>query len=93
MTRKTCLATGGNSGIGKATSLGLARMGATVVIVSRDKERGEAALAEIIAKSGNRNTELMIADMSSQDSIRKQASDSRLEVKSCTYSSTTPESI
>ncbi len=75
MTDKTCLITGGNSGIGKATALGLARMGATVVIVSRDKERGEAALADIIAKSGSRNLELMLADMSSQDSVRRLASD------------------
>jgi NAD(P)-dependent dehydrogenase (short-subunit alcohol dehydrogenase family) len=75
MTGKTCLITGGNSGIGKATALGLARMGANVVMVSRSKEKGEAALAEIIAKSGNRNVELMLADMSSQDSIRRLASD------------------
>src|SRR3989442_6640824 len=75
MTGKTCLITGGNSGIGKATALGLARMGASVVIVSRSKEKGEAALTEIIAKSGNQNVELMLADMSSQDSIRRLASD------------------
>src|SRR6266568_8893862 len=75
MTGKTSLITGGNSGIGKATALGLARMGATVIIVSRDKERGEVALADIIAKSGNRNLELMLADMSSQDSVRKLAID------------------
>jgi NAD(P)-dependent dehydrogenase (short-subunit alcohol dehydrogenase family) len=75
MTGKTCLITGGNSGIGKATALGLARMGANVVIVSRSKEKGEAALADIITKSGNRNIELMLADMSSQDSIRKFAGD------------------
>src|SRR5713226_531052 len=75
MTGKTCLITGGNSGIGKATALGLARMGANVVIVTRSKEKGEAALADIITKSGNRNIELMLADMSSQDSIRKFAGD------------------
>ncbi|OLE91205.1 MAG: short-chain dehydrogenase [Crenarchaeota archaeon 13_1_20CM_2_51_8] len=75
MTGKTCLITGGNSGIGKATALGLARMGANVVVVSRSKEKGEAALNEIIAKSGNQNVELMLADMSSQDSIRRLASD------------------
>jgi len=75
MTGKTSLITGGNSGIGKATALGLARMGATVIIVSRDKERGEVALADIIAKSGNQNLELMLADMSSQDSVRRLASD------------------
>jgi len=75
MTSKTCLITGGNSGIGKATGLGLSRMGANVVIVSRSKEKGEAALTDIVAKSGNRNVELMLADMSSQDSIRRLASD------------------
>jgi NAD(P)-dependent dehydrogenase (short-subunit alcohol dehydrogenase family) len=75
MTGKTCLITGGNSGIGKATALGLAKTGANVVIVSRGKEKGEAALTEIVAKSGNRNVELMLADMSSQDSIRSLASD------------------
>src|SRR5438445_7569967 len=75
MTGKTCLITGGNSGIGKATALGLAIMGANVVVVSRSKEKGEAALTEIIAKSGNRNVELMLADMSSQESIRRLASD------------------
>src|SRR6267143_25668 len=75
MTGKTCLITGGNSGIGKATALGLARMGANVVVVSRSKEKGEAALAEISAESGNRNVELMLADISSQDSIRRLASD------------------
>jgi NAD(P)-dependent dehydrogenase (short-subunit alcohol dehydrogenase family) len=75
MTSKTCLITGGNSGIGKATGLGLSRMGANVVIVSRSKEKGEAALTDIVAKSGNRNVGLMLADMSSQNSIRRLASD------------------
>src|SRR2546425_9315321 len=75
MTGKTCLITGGNSGIGNATALGLTRMGANVVIVSRSKEKGEAALTEIITKSGKRNVELMLADMSSQDSIRRLAGD------------------
>jgi retinol dehydrogenase 14 len=73
MTGKTCLVTGGNSGIGKATALGLARMGATIVIVSRSKEKGEAAQTDIIGRSGNRNVELMLADMSSMESVRQLA--------------------
>jgi NAD(P)-dependent dehydrogenase (short-subunit alcohol dehydrogenase family) len=73
MTSKICLVTGGNSGIGKATALGLAKMGATVVIVSRNKEKGETAVTDIIAKSGNKNVELIQADMSSQNSIYKLA--------------------
>jgi len=74
MTGKICLVTGGNSGIGRATALGLARMGATIAIVSRSKEKGEAALTDIIAKSGNRNVELILADMSSMESVRELAS-------------------
>ena len=75
LTEKTCLITGANSGIGKAAALGLAKMGANLVIVCRDPEKGQAALAEIMAESGNKNIELMLADMSSQDSVRKLASD------------------
>jgi len=77
MNGKICLITGGNSGIGKATALGLAKMGATVVIVSRNKEKGETAMTDIIAKSGNKNVELIQADMSSQDSIHKLAEEFR----------------
>jgi NAD(P)-dependent dehydrogenase (short-subunit alcohol dehydrogenase family) len=73
MTGKICLVTGGNSGIGKAAALGLAKMGATVVIVSRNKEKGETAVTDIIAKSGNKNVELIQADMSSQNLIHKLA--------------------
>jgi NAD(P)-dependent dehydrogenase (short-subunit alcohol dehydrogenase family) len=53
MQGKICLVTGANSGIGKETALGLARLGATVVLVCRDQSKGEAAQAEIKQKSGN----------------------------------------
>lgn len=75
MTGKVCLITGGNSGIGKATALGLAKLDATVVIVSRDKDKGEAALLEIRTLSGNKNADAMVADLSSQDSVRELAHD------------------
>ena len=70
MKNKVCLITGANAGIGKVTALALARMGATVVMVCRDRTRGEAALAEIKALSGNTHVELMLADLSSQAQIR-----------------------
>lgn len=73
LTGKTCIITGANSGIGKATALGLAKMGTRLVMVCRDHERGEEAQEEIIAESGNGDVELMIGDMSSQDSVRKLA--------------------
>jgi NAD(P)-dependent dehydrogenase (short-subunit alcohol dehydrogenase family) len=74
MVDKVCLVTGANSGIGKATALGLARLGATVVMLCRDSERGEAALHEIEQKTGRSNLQLMICDLSSQKSIRDFAS-------------------
>jgi NAD(P)-dependent dehydrogenase (short-subunit alcohol dehydrogenase family) len=71
MQGKVCLITGANSGIGKATTLGLARMGATVVMVCRDQARGEEARQEIKTQSGNDAVDLLIADLSSQRSIRE----------------------
>lgn len=50
-------------------------MGADLVIVCRDREKGKVAQKEIMAESRNNNIELMLADMSSQDSIRRLASD------------------
>ena len=41
MDNKICMVTGANSGIGKQTALGLARAGATVIMVCRSQERGE----------------------------------------------------
>lgn len=73
MKDKVCMVTGASSGIGMETALGLARMGATVVIVCRDQGRGEAARAEIIEKSGNPKVELLLADLSSQAEIRRLA--------------------
>ncbi len=74
---KTCLVTGSTSGIGKATALGLVTLGATVVMVSRDKARGEAARSEIQTKSGNDSLDLLLADLASQASIRQLAQDFR----------------
>jgi NAD(P)-dependent dehydrogenase (short-subunit alcohol dehydrogenase family) len=71
MQGKICLVTGANSGIGKATALGLAQLGATVVMVCRHRAKGEAAQNEIRAKSGNNAVDLLLADLSSQQSIRQ----------------------
>jgi NAD(P)-dependent dehydrogenase (short-subunit alcohol dehydrogenase family) len=53
MIGRVCMVTGANSGIGKETALGLARMGATVVMVCRHRGRGEAARSEIAAWGGS----------------------------------------
>jgi retinol dehydrogenase-14 len=75
MQGKICLVTGASSGIGKATALGLSRMGATVVMVCRDTAKWQAALAEIRQKSGNNSIDLLVADLSSQEAIRRLASE------------------
>jgi NAD(P)-dependent dehydrogenase (short-subunit alcohol dehydrogenase family) len=71
MQGKICMVTGANSGIGKATALALAQMGATVVMVCRDRARGEEAKSEITTKSRNNAVDLLQADLSSQQSIRQ----------------------
>jgi len=71
MQGKICMVTGANSGIGKATALALAQMGATVVMVCRDRARGEEARSEITMKSRNNAVDLLQADLSSQQSIRQ----------------------
>lgn len=73
MEGKVCLITGASQGIGKATAIALAKMGATIVMVSFDQGRGDAALKEIKSISGNENIELMLGDLSSQQSIRQLA--------------------
>jgi NAD(P)-dependent dehydrogenase (short-subunit alcohol dehydrogenase family) len=42
----TCLVSGSTSGLGKATAFALARQHATVILGCRDRQRGEAVLAE-----------------------------------------------
>ena len=73
MNGKICVVTGANSGIGKETALGLAQMGARVVMVSRNAEKGKAALEDVRRESGNSQVDLLIADMSSQASVRELA--------------------
>ncbi|MFX1390082.1 MAG: SDR family oxidoreductase [Promethearchaeota archaeon] len=71
MEGKICLITGANSGIGKATAIGLAKLNATVVMLSRNKECGEKAQEEIINQTGNKNIDLLLCDLSSFKQIRK----------------------
>jgi NAD(P)-dependent dehydrogenase (short-subunit alcohol dehydrogenase family) len=73
MQGKVCLITGSNSGIGKVTARELAKMGATVVMLCRNRVKGEAAQAEIIAATGNERVDLIIADLASQADIRRAA--------------------
>ncbi len=70
MTGKVCVVTGANTGIGLETARGLAEMNACVVLACRDRERGEAAVADIESRSNTSKVELMLLDLGSQESIR-----------------------
>jgi len=75
MNGKICMITGANSGIGKATAVGLAKLGASLVLVCRDQNRADEAIAEIKEKTGNESIDLILADLSSQRGIHKLVSD------------------
>lgn len=75
MIGKICVVTGANSGIGRITALGLAKKGATVVMVCRNRERGEEALNKTKEETGNDSVHLLVADLSSQSSIFELAGD------------------
>lgn len=66
---KIVLVTGANSGLGKETAKVLANKGAKIIMVCRDKTRGETARQEIIKATDNHNITLEICDLSSKDSI------------------------
>ncbi len=66
---KVMVITGGNSGIGLEAAVGLARQGATVVITSRDREKGRVAFDEIARRSGSDEVAVLPLDLASFDSI------------------------
>jgi NAD(P)-dependent dehydrogenase (short-subunit alcohol dehydrogenase family) len=84
---KSVLVTGANSGIGLEACVQLARMGAEVTMVARDRAKGEAAREEVDTRarvslgSGGRDRvhgpALLLCDMASQSSIRALAREFR----------------
>jgi NAD(P)-dependent dehydrogenase (short-subunit alcohol dehydrogenase family) len=72
---KTCLVTGANSGIGKETAIALAQMKARLVMVCRNKDKGEAARRDIVTKTGEEPVDLLICDLSSLAEVRRLAAE------------------
>jgi retinol dehydrogenase-14 len=72
MAGRAVLVTGGSGGIGRATALGLATMGARVAITGRDRGRTEGAAREIRAAGGGQ-VDVFIADLSAQSEVRRLA--------------------
>ena len=65
---KTILVTGASSGIGKATAIECARLGANVVITARNEERLSAVLAELDTTLGQKH-QMVIADIASEEGL------------------------
>jgi len=72
---RTCMITGATSGIGHATAIELAKKGADLVLVCRDRGRADQTVAAIRATNAEAQVEVMLADLSSQQAIRRLASD------------------
>jgi NAD(P)-dependent dehydrogenase (short-subunit alcohol dehydrogenase family) len=70
MVGRVCVVTGASRGLGKATALGLARLGATVVLLGRDERLLSAARDEVAAESANPHVSTIVADLASFAEIR-----------------------
>ena len=71
--KKVCMITGANSGIGRAAAIQIAQQGYHVIIGCRSQERGEVALQEIRENIDSDSIDLMIVDLSLQESIKELA--------------------
>jgi retinol dehydrogenase 14 len=76
MAGRICVITGATRGIGRATAEGLARLGATVVLIARRREDGERTSREI-ADNSPVPPAVVSADLASQASIREAAAELR----------------
>ena len=74
---RVCLVTGASRGLGKETALGLARLGATVLLLTRDERLGDAAAADVARRRGNSNVAVVVADLASFADIRSAAAQLR----------------
>ena len=69
----TVVVTGPTSGLGRATAIALARLGARVVLVGRDPGRLESTAAEITAAAAADRVSIVVADLTRVDQARAAA--------------------
>ena len=72
---KVVVITGSNIGIGKETAVGVAALGATVVLACRNQEKAAAAAAEVKERSANDDVHLVALDLSDLASVQAAAED------------------
>jgi NAD(P)-dependent dehydrogenase (short-subunit alcohol dehydrogenase family) len=75
MTGNVCMVTGATSGIGLVTAHELARLGAVVIVVGRDPEKGHVTITNIQKETGNPAVHYLNADFASLSQVRKLATD------------------
>ena len=73
MKGKTCIITGATAGIGLATAARLGALGARLVLVGRNRDKGEAALVRLRARVPGIAVEMYYADLSRYDEILRLA--------------------
>ena len=71
MAGKVCLITGASSGLGRATAEALAKLGAKVWLLIRNKTKGQRVVNEIIHRTGNEKVRLGTADLSDLTTVRE----------------------
>ena len=69
---KVCLITGATNGIGEESAKELNKMGAEIIFIARSEEKGNK-LKEQLLKDSGREATMIIADLSSQDQVKKAA--------------------
>jgi NAD(P)-dependent dehydrogenase (short-subunit alcohol dehydrogenase family) len=77
MAHSTILVTGSTDGIGKATAFALADKGAEVILHGRNPEKGQAVQRELHRSTSGTKPDLVIADYTRQEDIRRMADDLR----------------
>ena len=75
MAGKIVVVTGATGGIGRATAMGLAGLGARIAITGRDAGRAEAAASEIRGGHADADVDVFVADMSSLQEVRRLAAE------------------
>lgn len=75
MSQKTILITGVTGSVGKATAFNVAKTGANTVLLARNKSKLEALQKEVIEATGNKNVEILVADLADVKSIRAAANE------------------